>query len=234
MSVLSTLSVFFPAYNDAKTIPTLVKRAYQVAPKVAKRFEVIVINDGSTDDTARMLYRLKKRYPCLRVVTHAHNRGYGAALRSGFRKSRYAWVFYTDGDGQYDPMELVKLVRALKQRKEVVPIDVVNVYKIKRADPLLRIVLGNIYNWWTHQRATLPIRDIDCDFRLMRRSMLEKLHLTSSSGTICMELITKLDKIGAHFAEVPIHHYPRRFGRSQFFQPRHLWKTLKEALRSSP
>ncbi len=227
MKKLSGLSIFFPAFNDAQSLPDLIKRAHDAAYEVTKRFEVIVINDGSTDTTAQVLKALMENYPTtLRAVTHTTNRGYGQALRSGFRTSRYKWVFYTDGDGQYDPLELTQLVHQLTAAT-----DVVNGYKIKRSDAWIRTVIGSIYNWWLHQQYPLPIRDIDCDFRLIRRSMLQKIHLTSTSGTICLELITKLSLAGARFAEVPIHHYPRRFGRSQFFRPRHLLSTLKEMVR---
>lgn len=221
MKPLSSLSIFFPSLNDAKALPELVKKAYAIGQIVAQTLEVIVVNDGSTDNTKDVLVTLQHTYKNLRIITHAKNHGYGGALISGFTAAKYEWVFYTDGDGQYNPLELSRLVKEVKTS-----IDVVNGYKIKRADPLIRVILGNAYNWLMHQKNTLPIKDIDCDFRLIRNSMLKKIHLTETSGAICMELITKLQAAGAQFTDVGVSHYPRLHGHSQFFTFKHLHKTF--------
>lgn len=232
MNQLPSLSIFFPSLNDAKILPYILAKTYAVAPTVARRFEVIVINDGSTDDTKEILKELTKHYPRLRVITHKKNRGYGGALISGFTSARKDWIFYTDGDGQYDPMELPKLVKAVRSG-----VDVVNGYKVKRGDSWYRVLVGILYNRLIQALYHPPIRDIDCDFRLIRRSLLKKITLTSTSGTICVELIMKLKAAGARFAEVGIHHYPRPFGRSQFFRLPRLLKALSEHfnfLKTSP
>lgn len=223
MRKLSSLTIFFPALNDSKSIPYLVSKAYNVAPKVAKSFNVIVINDGSTDETADILQTLTKYFPRLTVIHHPKNLGYGAALRDGFAHATGEWVFYTDGDGQYDPEELIKLVHQLTLR-----VDVVNGYKLYRSDFFLRRLLGFLYNRVSHFEYDLPIRDVQCDFRLIRRSLFKKVRLFSSSGLICLELVTKLYFAGARFSEVGIHHYPRLHGRSQFFRPYNLWRTARE------
>jgi len=221
MGTLKSLTIFFPSLNDAKILPYLVCKADEVASKVANNHEIIVINDGSTDDSRQVLESLSKHYPKLRVVNHSKNLGYGGALKSGFKHATKDWIFYTDGDGQYDINELLNLVKALKT-----DIDLVNGYKLKRADNWLRKMAGDIYNLAIHRSLKLPIRDLDCDFRLMRRSVLEKIDLKSNSGAICAELIGKLNKVGATFAEVPVHHYPRKFGKSQFFTVRNLLRSL--------
>lgn len=220
MKKLSSLSVFFPTLNDANILPSLITQAYTAARTHSKRHEVIIINDGSTDNTARVLAGLKKRYPRLKVITHKTNKGYGGALISGFAAAKYDWIFYTDGDGQYDPTELSRLVERATSR-----IDVVNGYKTKRADNLVRKIIGSIYNWTVHIFRSIPIRDIDCDFRLIRKTALQKITLSNTTGAICLELITKLDLAGARFDEVEVSHYPRRFGRSQFFRWNHLLRT---------
>lgn len=221
MKHLSSLSIFFPSLNDAKILPYLIARAHTAAQKVTRNFEVIVVDDGSTDNTKEILRELCRHYPHLRIVTHHANKGYGGALKSGFRVAKKDWVFYTDGDGQYDPMELTRLVGTLTPTT-----DVVNGYKTKRADTIVRTLIGFLYNLATQTLYHPPIRDIDCDFRLIRRKNLTKISLTSTSGIICVELITKLYASGARFAETPISHYVRRFGRSQFFQWKHIYQTL--------
>lgn len=226
MKKLNSLSVFYPCYNDAKIMPYLILKTYQVLPSVAKKSEVIVVNDGSTDDSFSVLRSLRKKYPSLRIINHSKNLGYGQALISGFRKARYTWVFYTDGDGQYDPEDLSRLVKKVSDQT-----GVVNGYKRGRQDNVVRILVGSLYNRIMHQLYQLPIKDIDCDFRLIRRSLLTKIKLTSSSGTICLELIYKLKKAGARFREAGVHHYPRPFGVSQFFRLDHLINTFSEQLR---
>lgn len=238
MKKLTSVSIFFPAYNDARSLPSLITRAETVAKRAAKRYEIIVVNDGSIDDTKQTIRALQKSHHYLRLINHPQNMGYGAALRSGFAAARYEWVFYTDGDGQYDPSELTRLVLCLQ--KNVTSgrtrlsgrIDVVNGYKVKRSDPLIRTLIGNIYNTYQHMVHRLPIRDIDCDFRLIKKSLLKKITLRSTSGTICVELITKLQIAGATFCEVPVSHLPRTHGHSQFFRPRHLIQTLREFIQT--
>lgn len=225
MKKLRSISIVFPAYNDSQTIPSLIKKALALGPRISTSFEIIVVNDGSTDSTNAVLTRLATKHTQLTIVQHSRNKGYGAALRSGFQTATKEWVFYTDGDGQYDPDELPALIE--KQKEGV---DVVNGYKIARADGIVRKIIGYCYNQLLHRIYPISISDIDCDFRLIRTSLLKKVLLTSQSGTICLELILNLQKAGAHFAEAAVHHYPRRHGSSQFFHPSHLIKTFTENL----
>ena len=214
------VSVFFPAYNDAESIGTLVRNALAVLPSLADDYEVIVVNDGSTDRTAAVLAELARTEPRLRVVEHESNRGYGAALRTGFASATKELVFYTDGDGQYDVRELTRLRPLL-----VDGVDVVNGYKMRRADLWRRKALGAAYNRLAHLLFDLPIRDVDCDFRLIRRHAVERLDLVSSSGSICVEMIHKMHRAGCTFVETPVNHYPRAHGRSQFFTLRRVVRT---------
>lgn len=207
-----SVSVFFPAFNDAKSIGKLIDEAYEVLIDYTEDFEIIVINDGSTDDTAEVLSVLAEKYRVLKIVTHEKNRGYGAALISGFHNATGEFVFYTDGDGQYDVTELVLLLSRMESG-----VDVVNGYKIGRSDNRIRKIIGKLYNRFAHLLFELPIRDIDCDFRLIRKSRLDQIDLESVSGSICVELIYKLQKAGGVFAEIPVSHYPRLHGKSQFF-----------------
>lgn len=217
------ISVFFPAYNDEGSIGSLVEDALAVLPALADDYEVIVVNDGSADRTAEVLEEIARREPRLRVVHHGVNRGYGAALRTGFASATKELVFYTDGDGQYDVKELANL------RPLLTPgVDIVNGYKIQRADRWRRKAIGAAYNRLAHLLFSIPIRDVDCDFRLMRRRAFEGIELVSSSGSICVEMVHKLHRAGRTFAEQPVRHYPRAHGRSQFFTLRRVGRTALE------
>jgi glycosyltransferase involved in cell wall biosynthesis len=223
MKKLDSISAFFPAYNDAATISSMVIATVLTLPKVTDDYEVIVVNDGSPDHTGEMLAELARVYPQVRIVTHPKNKGYGGALKSGFAAATRDWIFYTDGDAQYDPRELPRLVAAATE-----DCDVVNGFKIERFDPLHRVVIGRLYHHIVRLLFGFRLRDVDCDFRLLRRAVFDKISLTSTSGTICLELVKKLQDLGFRFKEVPVHHYHRAHGKSQFFNFPRLIKTAKQ------
>jgi glycosyltransferase involved in cell wall biosynthesis len=216
----ASITALFPAYNDAATIASLVERVRTVLAELTDDYEVIAVDDGSTDGTGAVLDELARRSPYVRVFHHPGNRGYGAALRTGFAEAAKELVFYTDGDGQYDVTELRTLMSLMRPG-----VDVVNGYKLDRADKPHRVVLGAAYNRIASTAFRLPIRDVDCDFRLIRRRAIQSIDLRTSSGAVCVELVHKLHAAGAVFAEAPVHHYPRRHGRSQFFTPRRVLRT---------
>ena len=220
----SGISLFFPAYNDAPSLPSLLRRTFETLRRVAADYEVIVVNDGSADETGQILEALRLEFaPFLRVVTHDRNLGYGAALRSGFAAATKEYIFYTDGDGQYDPAELESLLREVKPAT-----GLVNGYKMQRSDPWHRIGIGWLYNSFARWLFRIRLRDIDCDFRLIRRRALNLDSLRSTGGTICIELVRSIELSGSEIVEVPVHHYPRRYGQSQFFRVRSLvWTFLQ-------
>jgi glycosyltransferase involved in cell wall biosynthesis len=220
------LSIFFPAYNDSGTIASLVITALRTARELTPDFEVIVVNDGSADKTAEILDELARTYPQVRVVHHERNRGYGGALRTGFATATRELVFYTDGDAQYDPAEMSLLWRRFDET-----VDLVNGYKISRSDPMHRIVIGRIYHHTVKILFGLKVRDVDCDFRMMRRTIFEKVQLEKNSGVICLEMMKKITDAGFNIAEVPVHHYHRAFGKSQFFNFRRLAKTAVDVFK---
>jgi glycosyltransferase involved in cell wall biosynthesis len=223
----ASLSAFFPAYNDAPSLPGLLAKTFAVLEAHVADYEVIVVNDGSRDDTAAVLQELRGLHgPRLRVVTHAQNRGYGGALRSGFEAATKEFVFYTDGDGQYDVGELPRLLELAGPGT-----GLVNGYKLERHDPAHRIWIGQTYNFCARLLFRIHIRDIDCDYRLIRRALLERIRLTSTSGTICVELVRKLEMTGCGVVETGVRHYPRLYGKSQFFRVRSLATTLYELAR---
>ena len=220
------LSIFFPAYNDSGTIASMVIRAVQAAAGLTPDYEVIVVNDGSADGTAEIADELARTYSHVRVVHHPKNRGYGGALQTGFRSATKELVFYTDGDAQYDPSELAELWARMTPDA-----DLVNGYKISRSDPFHRIVIGRLYHHIVSTLFGLTVRDVDCDFRLLRRAIFERIDLTKTSGVICLEMMKKVEDAGFRIVEVPVHHYHRAFGKSQFFNFRRIFRTGVDVLR---
>lgn len=227
MERLTGLTIFFPAYNDAPALPRLIEQAFHYGGLCADDLEVVVVDDASRDNTAEVLSGLCRRFgDRLRVVRHEVNRGYGGALRSGFRAATKEFVFYTDGDGQYDLADLPALVARMGPG-----IGLVNGYKTSRQDAWYRILLGNLYLFATRHLFWLRIHDVDCDFRLIRRSVLAQLEITSDSGAICVELVRKIQSTGCGVVEVPVRHLPRQHGRSQFFRLANLWKMSVDVAR---
>lgn len=208
-----SISVFFPCYNDEKSIGTLIEDADKVLRDLTNNYEIIVIDDGSKDKSREVLKSLQKVYKKLKLVFHAKNQGYGGALKTGFKTSRKELVFYTDGDGQYDVKELPLLTSLMTE-----DVNFVNGIKMRRGDSEHRVIFGNLHKFFTRTFFWLPIYDTDCDFRLIRSSLLKKIKLTSNSGSICVELVKKAERAGGEFRQVSVHHYDRKFGHSQFFR----------------
>ena len=221
------LTVFFPAYNDAGTIASLVISSVKIAATLTDDYEVIVIDDGSKDDTPKILDELARIYPDrVRIVHHETNRGYGGALRSGFAAARKDLVFYTDGDAQYDPSEMTLLWQTMTD-----DVDWVNGWKISRSDPLHRIIIGRVYHHMVKLLFGLKVRDVDCDFRLMRRRIFDVVRLEKNSGVICLEMMKKFQDAGFRVAEHPVHHYHRSYGKSQFFNFPRIYRTAIDVMK---
>jgi glycosyltransferase involved in cell wall biosynthesis len=221
----SGLTVFFPAYNDSGTIASMVVSAVLAASRLTSDFEVLVINDGSRDSTPLIADELARLYPQVRVIHHQGNRGYGGALRSGFANATREWIFYTDGDAQYDPSEMADL-----WARRGPGVDMVNGYKISRSDPFHRIIIGRVYHHAVKLLFGLKVRDVDCDFRLMRRAIFDRVELAKSSGVICLEMMKKIQDAGFTIVEAPVHHYHRAYGKSQFFNVPRIARTAVDVL----
>ena len=221
-----SISVFFPCYNDKGTIGDLVIQSLHLLKELSEDYEVIVIDDGSTDGSRELLKELESQHPNVKLVFHEKNRGYGGALQSGFKAATKDLVFYTDGDAQYDINEMPLLVPLLTEN-----VDVVNGIKIGRGDPIHRVVIGNLYNFFIRNTFGIDVFDVDCDFRLIRRNVLKGINLTANSGAICTELVKKLELGGARFREVSVHHYQRTYGQSQFFNVRRVFHTGIELIK---
>ncbi len=215
-----SISAILLCYNDEKSIIDLIKNADETLAKITKDYEIIVVNDGSKDNSRKVINNFIKGRKQFRLINNPHNLGYGGAVRTGFRHAKKDLVFYTDGDGQYDVREIVHLFPLMDKDT-----NFVNGMKINRSDSEFRVVAGNLYNMIVRWMFWLPINDTDCDFRLIRRSLLSKLNLKSNEGDICVELVKKAQRSGGKFRQVSIHHYERQYGKSQFLKPMKLYKT---------
>lgn len=221
-----SISAFFPCYNDGGTIASMIALMDLTLRKITNDYEILVIDDGSFDHSRGILKECESKYDRLKVILHEKNKGYGGALKTGFTSSTKEWIFYTDGDFQYDVSEIRKLIPKMKD-----DIDIVNGYKISRSDPFHRKMIGRIYHKIMKLIFGFKIKDVDCDFRLIRRSVFDKINLEYDSGIICVEMIKKFQDAGFHFAEVPVNHYFRVYGRSQFFNFKRVYMVGKDILK---
>ncbi len=217
-----SISVFFPCYNDAGTMGVMVMRAIQTLRQISDDYEVLVINNGSSDDSCLIMEELARLYPReFRCENYDEALGYGGAVRTGFAKATKEWVCYTDGDAQYDARELKLLAEKISD-----DVDFINGWKIKRRDPLHRIWIGMAYQYFVKTAFGLKIKDVDCDFRLMRREIFDVIELESNTGAITFELVKKAQDAGYRFVEVPVRHFYRQYGESQFFNFSRVARTL--------
>ena len=223
---MTDLSVIIPVYNEEANIQQLIDRLQNAVAKLNISADNIFANDGSRDKSVEVIRSLVEQIPRLRLVEHGSNLGYGAVLRTGFREACKELVFYTDGDGQYDVKELEGMLQAMNDG-----VDMVNGYKIRRCDSWGRVFIGKSYLFAMRFFFRFRVRDLDCDFRLLRRRLLDSLQLRSTSGAICLELVKKAENAGCHILDYPVHHHPRAYGRSQFFRVRWIWRTLLEVLK---
>lgn len=224
MTKLPSLSVFFPVYNEAPNLPTLIEQALTKLPRVAKQFEVIIVNDGSNDSTTKIVSRAKRQDPRLRLVTHPKNLGYGAALKTGIAAAQYEWTFWTDGDLQFDLTSLEQFLNGAQTHAAVIG------YRKHRADTFIRKVNGELYTRLINFLFQLKVRDIDCAFKLIKTQELQKLVIGSSGAFTSAEILIRLHKNGVKFKQVPVPHFKRQHGTPTGGSVRVIFKGLKETI----
>jgi glycosyltransferase involved in cell wall biosynthesis len=227
---LSSLTIFCPFRNDERTVHLMIHDAFKYGKKLTQDLEVMAVYGGNSHDhTWGRIIEAQKKYPKLVVIDkHDNKEGY-AVIKYGFKHATKDWVFYTDGDAQYHINELRKLVH--KQLETGV--DVVNGYKLKRQDDLTRIILGGVYRKLARILLQLPIRDCHCDYRLMKRKIMQKIELKESGAAILPEMVVKLTNNNAKFAEVGIHHYRRVYGRSNYSPFQLTYESFKGLIHSA-
>jgi len=229
---VEALSYFFPAHNEAENIEQLVSEAVAELPALAQRFEIIAVDDGSTDGTGAIADRLATEHPdVVRAVHHGVNQGYGAALRSGLGASRYPLVCFTDGDRQFRIADLGPLLDRMRQPADsgsaALP-DVVVGYRIKRADPPIRLAYARVYRACLRLLFGLHVRDVDCACKLFRREALEDIRLTSGGAFLSAELLIKLRALRRTVVEVGVPHHPRTAGRASGADPRVVFRAVRD------
>lgn len=206
MDRLPSISAFFPAYNEEANVGAMVERLRAVLPTISDDYEIIVVNDGSHDRTAEIADGLAASDPHVRVVHHGQNRGYGGALKSGFAASTKAYVFFTDGDGQFDVNEIARLIPHVPQY------DVVIGYRIDRAEGGLRRVNAGAWNRLVRHLFGIPSRDVDCAFKLFDRRVFDVVQPEAEGAMISTEILARTVRAGFRITEVGVHHFPRRHG----------------------
>lgn len=225
MNQLPSLSIFFPCYNEAENVERVTRAAVQAAPEFAESFEVIIVNDGSRDRTGEIADRLAAEIPEVRAVHNRPNCGYGGAVARGLTEARMEWIFFTDGDGQFDIAEIPKLIKLLDSGDFAVG------YRLKRADSFVRVL--NAWAWGSLVRALfgLKVRDIDCAFKLLPKSLIDNIKLQSEGALISTELLAKAARRGLRIVETGVHHYPRAAGQQTGANPAVILKAFYELFR---
>lgn len=221
-SHLPSLSVFFPCHNEVDNLEPLVASAQEILPGLVREWEIIIVDDGSTDGTGPLADRLAGEDPRVRVVHHPVNRGYGGALQSGFAAACYEYVFFTDGDGQFDLGEIGLLLPLLDRA------DMALGYRLRRADPVHRRLYAWCYKLLIRLVLGLQVRDVDCAFKLIPRRVLEAITLTSNGALISAELLLRAKQAGFTWAQTGVHHYPRTAGQQSGGSPKVILKMFRE------
>jgi dolichol-phosphate mannosyltransferase len=215
------ISIVLPAYNERQNLPKMVERAYEVLPELVESFELIVVDDGSTDGTREVaLELLDRHHPVVRLAVHEQNRGYGAALRTGFAHAQAGLVFYTDSDNQFDLGDLEHFLPLMDEW------DLIVGFRVYRYDTVMRSMLSWIYNRMVRVLFRVRVRDVDCSFKLFRREVLEKITVESDDFFVDAELVAKARKWNFRLLEKGVRHYPRVAGETTV-RASHIPETLR-------
>lgn len=224
-SSAASITVFFPCYNEQGNVSRVVEQADAVLKRVGADYEILIVDDGSADDTGRIADRIAAANQRVRVVHHGHNQGYGAALQSGIRSATKDLIFYSDGDGQFDLDELPPLLPLMQQY------DIVAGYRVNRQDNLSRRIMGRLWTRLTCLLFSLKVRDIDCAFKLFKRDVFNHLRMESTGALISTEILARASRAGYTITERGVHHRPRISGRQTGANPRVIWRAFVELLK---
>jgi len=222
---LRPVSVIFPAFNEEGNIARTVETTVKVLPKVAANWEIVVVDDGSSDATAPICMDLQTRYPELVLIRHARNRGYGAALKSGIKASRYELVFFSDSDGQFDLRELQQLICWSEDY------DIIVGYRANRHDPLYRRINALGWNFLVRLVLGMKIRDVDCAFKLFRREVFDHVRIRSRGAMVNTEILAQAMRLGMRIQQVKVHHFPRHYGKQSGANIHVIIKAFRELCR---
>jgi len=227
--IISELSVFFPAYNEEKNIESTVESAIKTLQEIAKKWEVLVVNDGSTDKTQNVVEKIAKKYPDnVRLITHSPNKGYGGALKSGFYNCKLEWIAFTDSDGQFKFDEITHFID-IANREDA---DLVIGYRLKREDSFARIMIANLLKVWNFILYGAWFKDADCGFKLVKKQVIDEIpKLQTESAITETEVLIRSKKAGFKISEVGVRHYPRNDGCQTGGNPKVIWKAIVESFK---
>lgn len=225
MIKFKSISVFFPAYNEEQTIENVTLKAKEFLEKISDDYEIIIINNSSRDKTGEIADRLSRIYKQVRVIHNPKNNGPGEALKTGFTSAKKEFVFYTDSDAQYDINEMERFLPYAETSGAVIG------YRKNRADAAFRKITARVYAILNRILFGLTVKDIDCSFKLVSRSVLEKINFESRSAFINAELLLKIKKMGYPVKEICITHYPRQYGNSRCFGFSTIYSMLADMIR---
>lgn len=222
MPKVSSLSIFFPCYNEEANVENMVRKSQGILPELAEQWEIIPVNDGSKDKTGQIIDRLAKEDPHVRPVHHEKNKGYGGAVISGYNAAKYDYVFFTDGDLQFDLREITLLIERLDEG------DLILGFRKNRRDPWHRKL--NAFMWGSLVKFLFgfQVRDVDCAFKLIKRKVIDKVQLSAGGAMVSTELLARSNKAGFRFAEVGVTHYPRVAGTQTGANLRVIFRAFRE------
>lgn len=218
------LSLVFPAFNEADNLPTLLESATKIGDQLGVPFEIVIVDDGSEDESAAVLARWMDRDPRIRSVHHGTNLGYGAALRAGLREARGDLVFFSDADLQFDLREIADLLAHAHAHD----VEIVAGYRAPRRDPWLRRVIARAWGDLVRALFDLPVRDIDCAFKIFRREVLDAIPIESIGAFVNTEILVRARAAGFRIRQIPVTHLPRRSGRQTGAHPRVIFRAIAE------
>lgn len=222
---LSSLSIFFPAYNDERTVASLTSACIEVAKTLTDDYEILIVDDHSPDKTGEVADEMARQFKEVRVIHHAKNRGVGQTMIDGFTEAKKDYVFYTDGDAQYDVRELSRLAEYTRDY------DVMIGYRLKRAEGFKRIFTSRCFHLLTLLLFGLHFRDIDCSFKLVHRRFLSRVRFHTKSALVDPELLIQAKRLKFPIKEIGVTHYPRQFGNSQCFRVKLILSMITDMLR---
>lgn len=220
--IATPFSLCMPCYNEGEVLEEVLTRAVSILPRFVSEFEIIVVDDGSTDDTASTVERLALNNDCIRLIRHQINRGYGAAVTTGLRAAQGEWICFVDGDGQFDLLDLQQLLINAQTS------DVVIGYRHRRADNGIRRFNALGWKWLIRALVGLQVRDLDCAFKLFPRWVVDQLQLTADGACISAEIMMQCVRGGASICEVPVNHLPRAAGKATGGNLRVVMKAMRE------
>jgi glycosyltransferase involved in cell wall biosynthesis len=222
---LTSLSVVLPAFNEQYNLRSTVEAARRILPSIADRWEIIIVNDGSADATARICDGLTRQFPPVRALHHPGNQGYGAALKSGIAAAQHDWIFFSDSDGQFDFSEISRLLEHAEAS------DIVAGYRGRRNDPFHRALNAAGWNFLVRLSLGVAVRDIDCAFKLFRRAVFERVQIRSVGAMVNTEILSQALRFGMRLREVEVTHYPRTLGQPSGAKLRVILKAFRELFR---